>query len=146
MREEIQELIKKCEHDYGITVDARDQETYWVITARIPKNQETLFRGDHVRKYIATRNDRGSVLIVPDPQVSDRYFVETWGEMETFGGFCEKGNRPDPCRQEFCSPGGGGRLRDPAAREHCEIPAGDYGPVTPVIKNRISGFSVRKVQ
>ncbi len=87
MREDMQELIKKCEQDYGITVDARDMETYWVITARIPKNQEARVQVDHVRKYIATRNDRGSVLIVPNAQVSDRYFVETWGEMETLENF-----------------------------------------------------------
>jgi hypothetical protein len=90
MREETQGLIKKFEQDYGITVDARNREIYWVITARIPNNQETLLRVNYARKYIATRNDRGSVLIVPDYQVSDGYFVETWGEMNTFGDFVKK--------------------------------------------------------
>ena len=90
MREETQVLIKKFEQDYGITVDARNRETYWVVTARIPKNRGTLLRVYQARKYIATRNDRGSVLIVPNYQVSERYFVETWGEMDTFEGFVKK--------------------------------------------------------
>ena len=90
MREETQGLIKKFEQDYGITVDARNHKTYWVITARIPKSRGTLLRVYHARKFIATLNDRGSVLIIPDYQVSERYFVETWGELDTFEGFIKK--------------------------------------------------------
>jgi hypothetical protein len=90
MREEIQELVKKFEQDYEIPVDAQNLETYWVVTARIPKKEETLHHVHRAGKYITTRNERGSVLIVLNPQISDDYVVENWGEMDTFEDFVKK--------------------------------------------------------
>jgi hypothetical protein len=83
MREEIQELVKKFEQDYEIPVDAQNLEMYWVVTARIPKKEETLHHVHRAGKYI-------SVLIVLNPQISDDYVVENWGEMDTFEDFVKK--------------------------------------------------------
>lgn len=90
MREETQELVKKFEQDYEIPVDAQNLETYWAITARIPKKEETLHNVHRARKYITTRNEKGSVLVVINPEKSDEYVVENWGEMETFEDFVKK--------------------------------------------------------
>lgn len=90
MREEIQELVKKFEQDYEIPVDAQNPETNWVVTARIPKKEETLHPAHRVRKYITTRNLKGHVLLVLNQQISDDYVVENWGEMDTFEEFVKK--------------------------------------------------------
>jgi hypothetical protein len=90
MREETQDLLKKFEQDYEIPVDAQNTEINWVITPRIPKNQETLHHAHRVRKYITTRNLKGHVLLVLNPQTSDDYVVENWGEMDTFEDFVKK--------------------------------------------------------
>ncbi|MDD1694573.1 MAG: hypothetical protein LUQ71_07595 [Methanoregula sp.] len=89
MREAISELLKKFEQEHEIYVDAQDLESYWVINARVPKRTETLHNAHRGRKYITTRNEGGSVLIVPNPQVSDAYFVENWGVMDTFEDFVD---------------------------------------------------------
>jgi hypothetical protein len=90
MREETLDRLKKFEQDYEIPIDAQNRETYWVIIARIPKNQETLHHAHRVRKYISTRKLKGHVLLVLNQQISDDYVVENWGEMDTFEEFVKK--------------------------------------------------------
>jgi hypothetical protein len=91
MKETTQELLKKFERDYEVYVDATDALTYWIIHARIPKSHEDglhhLHRG---KKYVSGPNQDGSVLILPDPAVSDAYLVESWGTMESFDDFVKK--------------------------------------------------------
>jgi hypothetical protein len=90
MQEATREILKKFEQDHEVYVDAQNLETYWVINARIPKRTETLHHVHRGRRYITTRNQGGSVLIVPHPEVSDAYFVESWGEMDTFEEFVDR--------------------------------------------------------
>ncbi|MFA6332179.1 MAG: hypothetical protein WCX22_04440 [Methanoregula sp.] len=90
MREETQELVNKFQQEHEVYLDFKDLETYWVITARVPKKAETLHHVHRARKYITTRNEGGSVLIIPHPEVSDSYFVESWGAMDSFEDFVEK--------------------------------------------------------
>jgi hypothetical protein len=61
-----------------------------MVTARIPKKQETLHHVHYARKYITSRNEEGNILIIPQPERSDVYLVENWGKMETFDDFLEK--------------------------------------------------------
>jgi hypothetical protein len=92
MTEEIQELIKKFEQDHEIYVDATNAQTYWIMHARIPKNEKVdthhLHRG---KKYVSGPNEDGSVLVIPDPEISNAYEVESWGKMESFDDFVKTG-------------------------------------------------------
>ena len=91
MEEKTLELMKKFEQDNEVYVSATDKQTYWIIYARIPKggNQgvHNLHRG---RKYVSGPNEEGNVLILPDPDNSENYLVESWGTMETIDDFARK--------------------------------------------------------
>jgi len=90
MREETQNLVNKFQQEHEVYLDTQNLETYWVITARVPKKEGTLHHVHRARKYITARNEGGSVLIIPHPEVSDAYFVESWGAMDSFDDFVEK--------------------------------------------------------
>jgi pyruvate dehydrogenase complex dehydrogenase (E1) component len=90
MLQTTQKDLNKFRQEHEIYVDVQDLETYWVVTARIPKKEETLHRVHRVRKYITSRNDEGNVLILPNPEISENYLVENWGEMDSFDDFVEK--------------------------------------------------------
>jgi hypothetical protein len=90
MQKTTREHVTRFQKDHGVCLDTRNLESYWVITARIPKNLESLHHVHYARKFIASRNEGGSVLIITNPQVSDNYAVENWGEMDSFDNFVEK--------------------------------------------------------
>ena len=111
MREATQELIKKFEQDYDISVGASDMLTYWVLHVRAPKgDREEIHHTHHGKKYISGPNEDGNVLILPNPALSDAYQVEAWGKMETFDDFVKKGlarilsdkNAADKGQEEGC--------------------------------------------
>jgi len=85
-----QELVNGFQREHEVYLDTQDLKTYWVITARIPKKQQTLHHLHYARKFITTPHEKGSVLIVVNPDVSDAYTVENWGEMDTFEDFVKK--------------------------------------------------------
>jgi hypothetical protein len=91
MEEKTLELLKKFEQDHEIYVSATDKLTYWIIYARIPKGRTQDVHHLHIgKKYISGPNEEGNVLILTDPENSDIYEVESWGEMETIDRFVEK--------------------------------------------------------
>lgn len=90
MQEQTREILKKFEQDHEVYIDAQNLESYWVINARIPKKTESMHHTHQGRKYVTTRNEGGSVLILPNPEISNAYFVENWGEMDTFEEFVDK--------------------------------------------------------
>jgi hypothetical protein len=87
VQKKTQDLLKKFEQDYEIYVDAHDEKSYWVVTARIPHKQDSHHRS---RRYISGRNEEGNVLIFIDPDLRDTYSIENWGTMETFEDFVDK--------------------------------------------------------
>jgi len=88
MMERTQEILKKFERDYEVYVDATDAQTYWIVYARIPNRHEAGLHSLHQgKKYVSGPNQEGSVLIMPDPAISDAYLVESWGPMPTFDDF-----------------------------------------------------------
>jgi hypothetical protein len=92
MKEATQDLVKKFEQDYDISVGATDAQTYWILHARVPKKgEQEIHHTHHGRKYISGPNEDGNVLVMPDPRISDAYLVEMWGKMETFDDFVKKG-------------------------------------------------------
>ena len=82
--------MDEFQKEHEVYLDAQDLVTYWAVTARMPKKQETLHRTHRARKYITSRSEGGSVLILPNPHLADRYLVENWGPMDTFDEFVEK--------------------------------------------------------
>lgn len=111
MWEKTQELVKKFEEDYEIYVDAKDALTYWIIYARPRKNDETGMHNLHMgKKFITGPGQDGNVLVLPDPQISDQYVVESWGKMDSFDDFVKKGlarilsekNAPDQRLEQGC--------------------------------------------
>jgi len=90
MLETTQKQLNKFRRDHEIYVDADDLETYWVVTARIPKKEETLHHVHYERKYVTSRNNEGNVLILPHPEVSESYTAENWGGMDAFDDFVIK--------------------------------------------------------
>ena len=53
-------------------------------------HEEGLHHLHQGKKYVSGPNQDGSVLILPDPSISDAYLVESWGTMETFDDFVKK--------------------------------------------------------
>lgn len=91
MEEKTEKLLKKFEQENETYVSATDKLTYWIIYARIPKGMKkgvhNLHRG---KKYVSGPNEEGNVLILPDPDNSENYEVESWGEMGTIDDFVQK--------------------------------------------------------
>jgi len=91
MQKETDDLLKRFEEEYETYVSATDKLTYWIIYARIPKTGE---KGTHHlhngKKYVTGPNEEGNVLILPDPDNSELYEVESWGNMPTIDDFVKK--------------------------------------------------------
>jgi hypothetical protein len=90
MLKKTQELIKKFEQDHEVYLDAHDEKSYWVITARIPKKTEDVHHTHRMQQYVSARQEKGMVLIMPDPESSRRFTVENWGAMDTIDEFVER--------------------------------------------------------
>jgi hypothetical protein len=91
MMEKTQNLLKKFERDYEMSVGATDALTYWIVYARIPNPPgDDVHHMHHGKKYVSGPNQNGNVLIFPEPMMSDAYLVESWGEMESFDDFVIK--------------------------------------------------------
>jgi len=90
MLEKTQELIKKFERDHEVYLEARDEKSYWVLTARIPKKTGDVHHTHRMKQYVSSREQKGMVLVLPDPEGSKSFTVEDWGTMETIDKFVEK--------------------------------------------------------
>jgi hypothetical protein len=82
--------VTKFQQEHEVSIDAQHLETPLVITVQIPKKQQTLHQTHYARKFITSRNEGGSVLIVVNPDVSNVHSVENQGEIDTFEDFVEK--------------------------------------------------------
>jgi len=94
MWEKTQQLLKKFEQEHEIYVDATDARDYWIIHARIPKVEAGEDGPHHLhlgKKYVSGPDQDGSVLVIPDSQISNAYQVESWGKLESFDDFVNKG-------------------------------------------------------
>ena len=93
MQEKTLELIKKFEQDNEIYLSATDAQTYWIVYARVtkedagPEGPHNLHRGV---KYVSGPNEDGNVLVMRDPFISNAYSVESWGPMGTINDFVKK--------------------------------------------------------
>jgi hypothetical protein len=83
-------LLKKFEEDYEVYVDAQDAKSYWMVYARLPREQESLHTIHRPVRFISSRNDEGTVLVLTDPEMSENYSIENWGTMNTFEDFVRK--------------------------------------------------------
>jgi hypothetical protein len=91
MIKDIRDRLKNFEKEYEIYVDAQDAKSYWVVMARIPKKQESLYHHDHrAKKYISGLNEEGNVLVFSDPEITENFSIENWGKMMTFEDFVDK--------------------------------------------------------
>jgi hypothetical protein len=90
MSEQIQEILEKFKQEHEVYVDAQDLKSYWLVHARIPGQPGLLHHLHEGRKYISSRNEKGTVLILTNPEVSDGYVLESWGTVETFEDFVNK--------------------------------------------------------
>ena len=87
MERKTEELLKKFEQEHEIYVSAQDAQTFWVVNARIPKQQ-----GSHhySRKYVSGPNEQGNVIIFQNYESSEAYLAENWGTMATFEDFLNR--------------------------------------------------------
>jgi len=90
MKAETVEMLKKFEQDHEIYVSADDSRFYWVVTARIPKKDETLHHVHRGKTYVSGLNQEGNVLIFPDPDLPARYTLESWGKLTSFEEFLNR--------------------------------------------------------
>lgn len=90
MLPETESHVKKFQKETEVYLDTSDLKDYWVITARPPKKQDDLHHIHRSRKFVSSRNMDGAVLVLPDPEISPQYTVESWGEMNRFEDFVEK--------------------------------------------------------
>jgi hypothetical protein len=90
MYKKTEDLLKKFEQENEIYVEARDQKSYWEVTAKMPKKIDDLHRLHRTKKYVTGREQEGNVLIIQNPEVYETYTVEQWGNMPTFDDFVSK--------------------------------------------------------
>ncbi|HVP94583.1 MAG TPA: hypothetical protein VMS89_05350 [Methanoregulaceae archaeon] len=88
MTESVIERLKKFERDHEVYVDAADEKSYWIITAKIPQKGKHAHR---MKQYIGATNAKGSVVVIDNPVLSENYYVEQWEGIETFDDFLERG-------------------------------------------------------
>jgi hypothetical protein len=88
MTESVKERLKKFEKEHEVYVDAADEKAYWIITAKIPQKSKHAHR---MKQYIGAINAKGSVVVIDNPVLSENYYVEQWGTIETFDDFLERG-------------------------------------------------------
>ena len=92
MKDATRKLLKKFEEDHEIYVSATEALTYWILYARVTRDQaEGIHHLHHGLKYVSGPGQDGNVLVLRDPFISDTYSVEIWGPMETIDDFVEKG-------------------------------------------------------
>jgi len=87
MFKKTEDMLKRFEQDHEIYVEARDQKSYWEVTAKMPKKIDSLHRLHRTKQYITGREQEGNVLIIQNPEVYESYTVEQWGEFKTFDDF-----------------------------------------------------------
>lgn len=87
MYKKTEDLLKKFEQEHEIYVEARDQKSYWEVTAKMPKKIDDLHRLHRTKRYITGREQDGNVLIIQNPEVYETYTIEQWGTLSTFDDF-----------------------------------------------------------
>ena len=112
MLAETENHVKKFQQEAEVYLDTRDLKDYWVITSRPPKKQTDLHHIHRSRKYVSSRNMDGAVLVLPDPEMSPQYTVESWGEMKRFEDFVEKAMERIRGDMEEFSKGSGGECAE----------------------------------
>jgi len=90
MDKKTEDLLKKFEQENEIYVEARDQKSYWEVTAKMPKKIDGLHRLHRTKKYVTGREQEGNVLIFQNPEVYESYTIEQWSGLKTFDDFVEK--------------------------------------------------------
>jgi hypothetical protein len=84
----VQERLKKFEQEHEVYVDAKDEKSYWIITAKIPRKEKHAHR---MKQYIGALNAKGSVVVIDNPVLSENYYVEQWENIGSFDDFLERG-------------------------------------------------------
>jgi hypothetical protein len=90
MFKKTEDMLKKFEQEHEIYVEARDQKSYWEVTAKMPKKINSLHRLHRTKQYVSGRDQEGNVLILQNPEVYESYTVEQWGAIPTFDDFVAK--------------------------------------------------------
>lgn len=90
MYKKTEDLLKKFEQEHEIYVEARDQKSYWEVTAKMPKKIDDLHRLHRTKQYVTGREQDGNVLIIQNPEVYQSYTVEQWGKFDTFDDFVSR--------------------------------------------------------
>ena len=90
MFKKTEDMLKKFEQENEIYVEARDQKSYWEVTAKMPRKIDGLHRLHRTKKYVSGREQEGNVLIIQNPEVYESYTVEQWGTIDTFDDFVVK--------------------------------------------------------
>jgi len=87
MYKKTEDLLKLFEKEHEVYVEARDQKSYWEVTAKMPKKIDSLHRLHRTKQYISGRDQEGNVLVIQNPEVYESYSIEQWEPMNTFDDF-----------------------------------------------------------
>jgi len=93
-------LVKASERNLNIRIETHEPSehpTFWEVTAwmtRIAEYEKMTGKADLPRvwgrKYITTPTAGGMVLVIRNPQSSDTFTTETWGDIPSYDSFVEK--------------------------------------------------------
>ncbi len=90
MADPIKDVLKKFEEKHEVYVDAEDTKKYWVVTARIPKPKEKGIHNLHNGiRYVTAMNGDGNVLVMNGPELTGKFFMETWKKPQSFYEFVD---------------------------------------------------------
>lgn len=94
------EMVKEFEKEYRVRIETHESHehpVYWEVMVWMTKTADyakITGKADLPRvwgrKYVSTPMAGGQVLVIRNPQKSDIFTVESWGEVPSYDSFVEK--------------------------------------------------------
>jgi len=100
MKQDTLKMVKQFEKDHAVRIETHESTehpVYWEVTVWMTRSadyQKITGKADLPRvwgrKYVTTPTAQGQVLVIRNPQKSDIFTVESWGDLPSYDSFVEK--------------------------------------------------------
>jgi hypothetical protein len=100
MKQKTFKMVKQFEKEHSVRIETHEppeHPVYWEVTVWMTKladYEKITGKADlprvWARKYITTLTAGGQVLVIRNPQKSNTFTVESWGDLPSYDSFVEK--------------------------------------------------------
>ena len=100
MKQDTLTMVKQFEKEHAVRIETHESTehpVYWEVTVWMTRSadyQKITGKADLPRvwgrKYVTTPTAQGQVLVIRNPQKSDIFTVESWGDLPSYDSFVEK--------------------------------------------------------